>query len=74
MQPNPIRDANLQTERIRLDMEVIYAQPGFFNGTDQRCCSAFGCGKLLTPVESLAGDKCLGCQGKKDTRFKHYKI
>lgn len=29
-----------------------------------KCCKAFGCGKMLTPRESLFGDYCFGCGAK----------
>jgi hypothetical protein len=27
-------------------------------------CSTFGCGKVLTPMETRYGNKCLNCMGK----------
>ncbi len=41
---------------------------------EPRICSTFGCRKVLTITEQLAGTKCLACQGNKDNRFLHYKI
>ena len=28
-------------------------------------CSSFGCGKILTPTESLCGSKCIKCLNEK---------
>ncbi len=30
-----------------------------------QCCSHFGCGKILSPVEALAGNKCINHMGVK---------
>ena len=39
-----------------------------FNGTDEAAiCSQFGCGRKLTSIESLAGNKCVHCMGKSKT-------
>lgn len=39
-----------------------------FKGTDGIViCSQFGCGKKLTSIESLAGNKCVHCMGKHKT-------
>lgn len=39
-----------------------------FKGTDEAAmCSRFGCGRKLTSIESLAGNKCVHCMGKDKT-------
>ena len=39
-----------------------------FKGTDEAAiCAQFGCGKKLTSIESLAGNKCIHCMGKHKT-------
>lgn len=30
-----------------------------FDGSDEKCCSVFGCGKKLSMSEKLFGDKCI---------------
>lgn len=36
-----------------------------FNGDDDRQCSHFGCGRILTLQEALAGNKCINHTGEK---------
>ena len=60
--------------RYRHDEQMKIGEANQFKGLEPRNCSSFGCGRLLTITESLPGTKCLYCQGKKDTVFKHYKL
>lgn len=54
-------------ERYRED--VLKVPPSIFNfkGTDTDepvHCSFFGCGRKLSLIESMAGDRCTSCMGK----------
>ena len=49
----------------RLEMQELIIMRGSivqFTGSDPRHCAVFGCNKVLTLVESLAGNKCLDHQ------------
>lgn len=61
--------------RMHADYKAVEMQSSAqFAGAGQRHCATFGCTHILTLTESLAGTKCLACQGNKDSRFLHYKI
>lgn len=68
-------DGKRQALKIRTEIDLINKKTVFqFSGSDPRHCATFGCGKLLTLTETMAGTKCLHCQGSKQTIFKNYKL
>jgi len=68
-------DGRQQQLRLQNELDLINQNSlSQFNGIEPRNCAAFGCGKILTITEAMAGTKCLRCQGNKETIFKHYKL
>lgn len=41
--------------------DCLVVKPAHYNfdGSDEKCCSVFGCGKKLSMSEKLFGDKCI---------------
>lgn len=56
------------------DLKVAPTMDNFTGTGEPTYCSTFGCRKELTLPEQLAGTKCTGCMGTKETIFKHYKL
>lgn len=61
------KNATVEYRYSYFDLKVEPTESNFKGIGETEVCAQFGCGRKLTSIESLAGNKCVHCMGKDKT-------